>query len=322
VTAEPLCTDASDDHQHSVVLYRHDDELVSAAVDQFDDALRAGHAVLVIATEAHRSAFRDALASRQDVESVTREGRLIMLDAADALAGFMRDGRPDPERLLATVGKAIEDALSRAPGLTAFGEMVALLWQDGSRKAALELERLWETELQGRYPFSLLCAYPRQALATNDDPLDYVAVTGAHDSVTRGAPEAADAEIARHFPAHIGAPRLARTFVRETLALWGLSGLTDETALIASELATNAVRHAQSDFAVSLARCSTGVRVAVGDSAASFPVSQEADLGRSGGRGLHLIAQTASAWGHQPAANGKLVWAEIQAPVTAMEAAG
>jgi len=49
----------------------------------------------------------------------------------------------------------------------AFGEMVALLCQDGLFDAAVELEGLWN-ELAARFRFHLFCAYPSRLFASGD----------------------------------------------------------------------------------------------------------------------------------------------------------
>jgi hypothetical protein len=43
--------------------------------------------------------------------------------------------------------------------LRIFGEMVAVLWNDGKHDAALSLEELWN-DLREEHDFSLFCAYP------------------------------------------------------------------------------------------------------------------------------------------------------------------
>ena len=66
-------------------------------------------------------------------------------------------------------------------GLTVFGEMVAVLWEQGKKEAALELERLWNEILNG-HPFHLHCAYPRWAFITDEDQdgLDAIYRTHSH----------------------------------------------------------------------------------------------------------------------------------------------
>ena len=69
-------------------------------------------------------------------------------------------------------------------------------------------------------------------------------------------------------------PATARRFVTDTLTAWGCAHLADECQLVVSELATNAVRHSQGDFTVSISPVPGGVEVAVGDSSTAPPARQ------------------------------------------------
>lgn len=70
------------------------------------------------------------------------------------------------------MGKLLTDAKQSARngnyGLTVFGEMVALLWAQGNKQGALELEALWNDVLSER-TFYLHCAYPRRAFSNEDE---------------------------------------------------------------------------------------------------------------------------------------------------------
>lgn len=303
---------ACDADRHRVAFYRSESELTDVAVGTFHDALRRGEPVLVIATAEHRRALRAGLSELVDTESATAAGQLTMQDAREVLSGFMVNGCPDAARFEATVGDLVRRIVRRGHGLSAFGEMVALLWDDGMPHATLAVEQLWN-DLQERHSFTLLCAYPAQLVMTDGDPSGYIDIGSAHSSIVCGPPSAADAEVVRHFPALTGSPRLVRVFIRTTLQEWGLAHLVDDAMLVATELATNAIRHARSDFAVSLARSRHGVRLAVGDTRSDMATSRPAD-DDTDGRGLHLIAATAREWGHHRLDSGKLVWAEIGAP--------
>jgi anti-sigma regulatory factor (Ser/Thr protein kinase) len=308
VSAEPLAAYAGDDRRHCVAIYQGDDELVGVVSDWAASALGRGESALLVCTGPHRQALRAVLGENFDVESLVAEQRLLVLDAETTLTQFMINARPDPARFEATIGALVTDALRRGTELRAFGEMVALLWQAGEPEAALALERLWD-DLQDRHNFSLLCAYPNRVV-TQSGPEDYVTVCGAHTAVVAGPPVAPRAEVTQNYPAHVESPRLARRFVREALEQWGLSDLSDDASLIVTELATNAVRHARSDFAVSLSRPAHRLRITVGDNAETGPKPR--DAGRSGsGRGLHLVAAVAGDWGHDSLDRGKLVWAEL-----------
>jgi hypothetical protein len=60
------------------------------------------------------------------------------------------------------IGQLIDTAAaaSQRSGLTVFGEMVAILWQQGNKDGAIALERLWNTMLE-RKSFHLHCGYPK-----------------------------------------------------------------------------------------------------------------------------------------------------------------
>ena len=108
--------------------------------------------------------------------------------------------------------------------------------------------------------------------------------------------------------------------VRAAAARWlesaGVHGILAETAvLVASELSTNAVRHARSRFETSLAVDGECVRVEVFDLDTRAPQPVVAGDDATGGRGLQIVAAIASEWGfrteERDGVHGKVVWAEI-----------
>jgi signal transduction histidine kinase len=151
-------------HDHAVQFYESDGFLVSAVADFIGTSLRRGGAGVVVATRAHRQALDERL--RDDGFSLTverAEGRYIPLDAAETLAMFMVEGRPDRERFVEVIGGVVERAGSGGRGVRVFGEMVALLAVAGNEAGAVRLEQLWN-EFQAERSFSLLCAYPMNRL--------------------------------------------------------------------------------------------------------------------------------------------------------------
>jgi two-component sensor histidine kinase len=85
----------------------------------------------------------------------------------------------------------------------------------------------------------------------------------------------------------------------------------DDVALVATELAANAVTHAASAFRVSLSRNASHVRIAVEDAAAAYPRPRSAGPNDTSGRGLALVQVLAERWGCDPMPTGKTVWAEL-----------
>ena len=175
---------------HSVHFYTHEEALVARLHNIVQSDLKSGNSVLVVATEEHRIQLAAALEeSGTDIQNC--KGCLEMFDARETLAQFMIDGHPSDKRFSQIVGSLMANARNKAKnahrGLTVFGEMVALLWQDGNKVAALELERMWNDALQER-SFHLHCAYPRWILQDNQDMSMVNAICNEHSSVLGHAP--------------------------------------------------------------------------------------------------------------------------------------
>jgi PAS domain-containing protein len=167
---------------HIVRFYEDDAVLGEAVHAHMRGALEADGAAILIATNDHATAFAKRLAAEgHDLESLREQGRLVVLNAAETLAKFMRDGWPDPERFDEVVGSLVAETSRRIAGgqLAAFGEMVALLCADGNHAAAIQLERLWN-QLGERHPFRLCCAYPLQVFAGQGSDKALALVCAAH----------------------------------------------------------------------------------------------------------------------------------------------
>jgi hypothetical protein len=83
------------------------------------------------------------------------------------------------------------------------------------------------------------------------------------------------------------------------------------TALLTSELVTNAVLHAGTPLSVTLHFLSDRIRVDVADGSPVLPSVKDYGADAATGRGLTLFTTLASNWGVQTAVGGKIVWFEI-----------
>lgn len=86
----------------------------------------------------------------------------------------------------------------------------------------------------------------------------------------------------------------------------------DDAALLTSELATNAVIHANSRYTITVKRDGGRVRVEVADMAAGAARRCHYSPTSGTGRGLGMVEDLAHAWGvEEDAAGGKVVWFEL-----------
>jgi anti-sigma regulatory factor (Ser/Thr protein kinase) len=102
----------------------------------------------------------------------------------------------------------------------------------------------------------------------------------------------------------------ARHFVASVLQAWGLE--LEDLPLLVSELATNAVLHARSDFEVTVIRSYERVRVEVFDQNTRLPSFAAAPPDAYSGRGLVILRELATAWGVESHSDvGKTIWFEV-----------
>lgn len=107
----------------------------------------------------------------------------------------------------------------------------------------------------------------------------------------------------------------ARRFVAGVLHSWRMSDLADgDVLLLTSELVGNAIRHGEAPFTVIARYDGTVVRVEVGDGSPELPVRHQAAPEATGGRGVQIVSDVASAWGVVETVQGKRVWFEMPAP--------
>ena len=105
----------------------------------------------------------------------------------------------------------------------------------------------------------------------------------------------------------------ARRFVQATLQELGLETAWDAAELLVSEVVTNAVLHARTDFSVEVLRDGDLVRVCVHDRSHVIPKPRMYGTDSTTGRGMRLVATLAVAWGVDRDAGGKSVWFEVRA---------
>ncbi len=113
----------------------------------------------------------------------------------------------------------------------------------------------------------------------------------------------------RSFTSRPASVREARRYVTEQIGDAPRTVL-ENLALAVSELATNCVRHAGTDFTVAVEVTGAAVRVEVADRGAGTPTVRAPGPSETSGRGLRLLGEISDAWGITGAGGtpGKTVW--------------
>jgi hypothetical protein len=106
-----------------------------------------------------------------------------------------------------------------------------------------------------------------------------------------------------------GAARQARNVATEACVRWDLPDLVAPASVIAGELVTNVVDHANTMATLRISLRHRYVTIGVRDGSTAEP--RRITPGPSGGRGLMLVDAMSHSWGWLPVDGGKVVWASL-----------
>jgi hypothetical protein len=304
--------------RHVVQFYGRDEDLAGSVADYLLGALEAGGVAVVIATAEHRRAFEARLAEAGvDLSAAADSRAYLAVDARETVSQFMTAGRPDNADFDRVIGGLIAGACGSGRPIRAYGEMVALLWNDGLVNAAVQLEELWN-ELGRRYSFSLFCGYPAQEVARDGQVDAFAEVCRLHGEVVGTSPGAAARHgtpgALRRFAFTADAPAAARHFAVGAVRRWGAGDLADDVALVVTELAANAIVHARTGFTLAMSvQGDLLLRISVRDGSPLQSADSARALPPAPLHGLGAVDALASRWGVEPLGlAGKEVWVELR----------
>lgn len=135
-----------------------------------------------------------------------------------------------------------------------------------------------------------------------------------------GASAASGYQATRRLPATASSAPVARHFLNDLLASWGVGECEiDVAALLTSELVTNAARHADSHIGLRVSlepeegkeASRRRLTVSVYDDSHRMPHMLEVGPEDTSGRGLHLVETLSDRWGVHNEEIGKAVWFEL-----------
>lgn len=173
-------------HAEHVAQFYDREEFLTDAVAAFIAAgLARREPLVVICSAPHRALFRKRISGAGlDWDEACDRALLHCLDAHELLRAFMTEDGPSERRFREVVGAIVHERV-RAGGerqVRAYGEMVDLLWREGRRDDALELERLWN-ELLREQPVMLLCSYAMDNFRSEADSEVFARICREHARV-------------------------------------------------------------------------------------------------------------------------------------------
>lgn len=178
VRGDVWAADGATPSVHQVLFYESDGYLVESTVQFLSGALDQGGSAAAIATAPHLAMIEQALATQH-----ARPQGALLLEAQVTLDRFMVDGRPDPVAFDDVIGGVLDHLSLQGSQPHVFGEMVAVLWEQGNVVGALAVEDLWN-ELARRRSFRLSCGYPIRAFDSKENDAAFHSVCMKHSSVT------------------------------------------------------------------------------------------------------------------------------------------
>lgn len=159
---------------HLVQFYGTEKSFLDTLEGFVGSGLLAGENVIVIATQPHIDLLNQRLQHQGfDLIGLVAEGQYVPLDAVAILDLFMVDGKPNRVLFNQHIKTLVREASSKGRKVRAFGEMVAVLWNEGNYDATVELEMLWH-EFHHENSFSLYCAYPKASMPLSTTHLDAI----------------------------------------------------------------------------------------------------------------------------------------------------
>ena len=146
---------------HMVQFYDNDKVFLNTLEGFAGDGFIRGDSVIVIATPEHLDDLNKRLKSQDfDIASLKSKDQYITLDAHESASQIMVNGWPDENKFTEFVTALMNRAQKHGGKVRVFGEIVAVLWDQGHCGATVQLEKLWH-RIQPEKGFSLYCAYPK-----------------------------------------------------------------------------------------------------------------------------------------------------------------
>ena len=174
--------------RHEATFYSDDGGLLDGFSQFIANALKAGCAAIVVASDSHREALLPRLhAYGLSVVSAIDEGRYISLDVQDVISQFMVEGMPDASQFFRVAGDLINGVARGAMSerVQVAAECAPRLWAQGMLEAAIRLEELCN-QLLTRYAVDIMCGYTLRGFHEEQERQTFERICAEHSALHSG----------------------------------------------------------------------------------------------------------------------------------------
>jgi hypothetical protein len=171
-------------NDHLIQLYESEDAFLDTLTGFVGTGINAGDSCIIAATPEHLTQLELRL-EKVGIHTghLISEDLYIPLHAAETLSSFMINNWPDESLFLASARALIKRARAKNRRVRAAGEMAPMLWGQGYKGAALQLEHLWN-KVTGQEDLCLFCTYPRADFSK--DIFEVSHMCAAHTKIIEG----------------------------------------------------------------------------------------------------------------------------------------
>lgn len=172
---------------HLVQIYEQEEVLLQSLHGFISTGIQDGDSIVIIAARERLNALISRLQlSGLFINELKEKKLLFTLSAESQLEKFMVDGMPDEQKFFELASTIIAGARTNASRkIRAYGEMVAILWEQGNPAAALRLETLWN-QFCANEVLTLFCAYPKNIFESDNENECIGLVCAAHNKIISG----------------------------------------------------------------------------------------------------------------------------------------
>lgn len=176
-------------HSHVMQLYDSENVLLNLLEGFVAGGISVDECIILISTKEHLQKLEERLCDHAlDLKKLKATNQYIALDASETLSQFMVNGVPDETLFRNTIATVFDRVRPTGKRIRAFGEMVAILWEQGNQAATIALEHMWNSYFE-REAFSLFCAYP-SAIFSAEAAFQLQHICEAHTTMITNAGEA------------------------------------------------------------------------------------------------------------------------------------